>query len=146
MENVRQEFKNDKDVVLAAVTNYGEALQYASEVLKNDKDVVLTAVMKSPGALQYASEKFQNDPILLQYLNLSHSFLIKILSALAISVAIMTIGVLVLASVIIPPVAPLAAGIVLATGGAVSCGLFSYKAIKHQFLVDNYNGNENIPK
>ena len=35
--------RDDKDVVLAAVTQHGYALQYASADLQNDKDVVLAA-------------------------------------------------------------------------------------------------------
>jgi beta-glucosidase-like glycosyl hydrolase len=41
--------KSDKDVVMAAVTNDGSALEYADASLKSDKDVVMAAVtQKNP--------------------------------------------------------------------------------------------------
>ncbi len=39
MVGAAPDFKNDKEVVLAAVKQNGYALQYASPDLKNDKDV-----------------------------------------------------------------------------------------------------------
>ena len=53
--------RDDKDVVLAAVTQHGYALQYASADLQNDKDVVLAAVTQEGYALYYASAEVQND-------------------------------------------------------------------------------------
>ena len=48
-------------MVLAAVTEYGGALQYASEELQNDKEVVMAAVTQSGHSLQYSSEELKND-------------------------------------------------------------------------------------
>ena len=48
--------QNDKEVVLEAVALDGLALEYASETLKADKDVVLIAVAQNGFALQYAGE------------------------------------------------------------------------------------------
>lgn len=47
-----KEFRDDKDVVLAAVQASGGELQYASSRLQDDKDVVRAA---GPGGLEYAS-------------------------------------------------------------------------------------------
>ena len=55
------ELRNDKEVVLAAVTVYGHSLRYASDELKNDKEVVLAAVAQDGDALEYASDELQND-------------------------------------------------------------------------------------
>ena len=40
----------------------GLALQYASETLQNDKEVVLAAVTEYAYALKYASKELQEDP------------------------------------------------------------------------------------
>ncbi len=55
-----EELKNDKDVVLEAVKNDGEALRFASKELQNDKDVVLEAVKQNWRALYSASEELFN--------------------------------------------------------------------------------------
>jgi hypothetical protein len=57
------ELLRDKDFMLAAVSNSGYALEYASEELRADKEVVLAAVQRSGrDALKYASSELQNDP------------------------------------------------------------------------------------
>ena len=48
-------------MVLAAVTQDGDALQDASDELQNDKEVVLAAVAQDGDALEYASDELQND-------------------------------------------------------------------------------------
>jgi uncharacterized lipoprotein YbaY len=53
--------KADKEVVLAAVTQEGEALEFASEDLKADKEVALEAVTQESFALQYASVDLKAD-------------------------------------------------------------------------------------
>jgi hypothetical protein len=53
--------KNDKEVVLAALSQNGYALQYASDTLKNDKEVVLAAVFRDGRSLQFASAAVNND-------------------------------------------------------------------------------------
>jgi len=45
--------RNDKEIMIAAVTQNGWALQYASIELRNDRDVVLVAVSQNGWALQY---------------------------------------------------------------------------------------------
>ena len=60
------EFKNDKEIVMLAVTQSvhccsGGALEYASDELKNDKEIVMAAVKQSFYALQYASDELKKD-------------------------------------------------------------------------------------
>ena len=54
----------DKEVVLTAVKEYGGALEHASLEMCADKEVVLAAVKQYGDALQYASEELKNDPFL----------------------------------------------------------------------------------
>lgn len=54
-------FKQDKEVVLAAVSHEGTALEYASEELRDDPDVVLAAVLDEGMALEHASERLRDD-------------------------------------------------------------------------------------
>ena len=39
LENMSNDFKNDKEVVLASVTN-NHSLEYASEDLRNEKEII----------------------------------------------------------------------------------------------------------
>ena len=52
----------NKDVVMVAVQEFGNALQYASSGLQNDKEIVLKAIKIRHGALYYASPGLQKDP------------------------------------------------------------------------------------
>ena len=57
------ELKNDRDVVLVAVTQNGRALEWASAELKNDRDIVLVAVRQAGfGAYRHASQELKRDP------------------------------------------------------------------------------------
>jgi hypothetical protein len=47
------ELKNDKEVVLEAIKQYGYAFRFASVELKNDKEVVLEAIKQNGYALEY---------------------------------------------------------------------------------------------
>ena len=47
--------RNDPVVVLAAVREKGIVLRHAGDVIKNDQDVVLAAVQQDRDALQYVS-------------------------------------------------------------------------------------------
>ena len=58
----------------------------------------------------------------------------------------MTIGVLMLASVIVLPIAPVIVGATLTIAGLASTGFFAYKAIKHQLLVNACCGDNNTPE
>jgi hypothetical protein len=59
--DISKKYRTDKDVVIAAVANSGQALQYTSEKLRNDKDVVLEAVKNDGTALKYTSDNLLND-------------------------------------------------------------------------------------
>ena len=65
LEFADSELKNDKEVVLAAVTGYpggrGRALKYASESLKNDREIVAAAVVSRGTALEFASNELKSD-------------------------------------------------------------------------------------
>ncbi len=61
LSDVSDEFKNDKEIVLAAVSNKGWTLKYASNELKNNKEIVLAAVSNNGYSLKYASDELKND-------------------------------------------------------------------------------------
>ena len=46
---------------MAAVTNNGDALRYASEKLKKDEEIVLTAVSNYTDALKHAHEGLKKE-------------------------------------------------------------------------------------
>ena len=46
-------------MVLAAVANDGQALQFASEDLRADREVVTTAINEDGWALEHAAEEFR---------------------------------------------------------------------------------------
>lgn len=54
-------YKSDKEIVSAAVSNYGLALEFASQELQDDKEIVLAACSRDGFALKYASQDLQND-------------------------------------------------------------------------------------
>ena len=56
------ELRRDREVVLAAVRQRGDALLYAAEELRHDRQVVLAAVEQTKWALQYAPEQLKHDP------------------------------------------------------------------------------------
>jgi hypothetical protein len=56
-----RDLARDKDVVLAAVRNNGNALQYVPEVLRRDKDVALEAVASLGLAFVYVPEVLRRD-------------------------------------------------------------------------------------
>jgi len=57
------EFKADKDIVLASVRQNGMSLQYASDDLRRDKDVVLAAVKESGAAARFAMAHRKNESV-----------------------------------------------------------------------------------
>jgi rRNA maturation protein Rpf1 len=56
-----KEHQNDKEVILKAVKQHGEALYYTLKELQNDKEIVLKAVKQSENAYKNASKDLQND-------------------------------------------------------------------------------------
>ena len=61
LEFASDELKKDKQFILAAIQKVGWALQYADTELRKDKEVVLVAVKQDGWALKYADEKFKKD-------------------------------------------------------------------------------------
>ena len=55
-----EEFKDDKDVVLEAVSNYGVAIQYASLSLSRDLDVALAACSCHRSAYHFLAKELQD--------------------------------------------------------------------------------------
>ena len=51
----------ERDLVFAAIRNYGLALHWASDELKDDRDLVYVAVKQCGLALQYASPRLKRD-------------------------------------------------------------------------------------
>ncbi|CAK9010058.1 unnamed protein product [Durusdinium trenchii] len=56
-----ERLKGDRDIVLAAVKQYGKALQFATPDLQNDREIVMTAVLENGIALRFASENIRSD-------------------------------------------------------------------------------------
>ena len=52
--------KNDKDVVIESVNNYG-SLCWASEEIRNNREIVMEAVKNNGYEIQYASNDLKND-------------------------------------------------------------------------------------
>lgn len=67
--------RNDREIVLAAVRQDGMALSYASPALQNNRDVVMTAVRQNGGALQYASETLRSDREIVAEVNEKYAYM-----------------------------------------------------------------------
>jgi hypothetical protein len=63
LQYASEEFKTDREIVLAAVNSDGSSLEYAAEHFKSDREIVLAAVMNSRrgSALKYAADHFKSD-------------------------------------------------------------------------------------
>lgn len=48
-----KKFHTDRDVVIAAVSKNGRALEYAQEELKTNKEIILTALINRPDMEKY---------------------------------------------------------------------------------------------
>ena len=70
LENLPEEFKKDKEIVLAAVECDGYALNCVDESLKKDREVVMAAVEQNGTkyVLELADQSLQNDPDILALL------------------------------------------------------------------------------
>merc|ERR1719162_1422581 len=53
--------RNDKEIVMLAVSECGSMLRHASSTLKDDKEVVLAALKNDSSALEYAGEKMKDN-------------------------------------------------------------------------------------
>ena len=60
LEKASGQIKNNKVVVLAAVTKRGKALEFASDEMKNTEDVVMAAVTEDWQALKWASKEMKS--------------------------------------------------------------------------------------
>lgn len=56
--NLSSEWRNDRDVALAAVSNYGWAIQFFNENLRRDEELVKIAISNSGCAVNYVREYF----------------------------------------------------------------------------------------
>jgi predicted RNA-binding protein (virulence factor B family) len=56
-----ESLRADKEVVLAAVSQNGEELEFASKELQSDREVVLAAIDNNVSAIEFASDNFRND-------------------------------------------------------------------------------------
>jgi len=54
-------FKNDREVVFAAVANFGSVIGHLSDAMRDDYEVVITAVENEPIALRFASNRLKNN-------------------------------------------------------------------------------------
>ena len=61
LENLSDEFKKNKKIVITAVTNNGHALQYADDSLKKDKKFILEVVKIAGYSIKYADKKLKAD-------------------------------------------------------------------------------------
>ena len=55
------ELQGDREIVLAAVAQAGNALQFAAAELKGDREIVLAAVAQNGHALEYAAAELKGD-------------------------------------------------------------------------------------
>eukprot|EP00747_Dinoflagellata_sp_TGD_P065945 gnl/TRDRNA2_/TRDRNA2_154579_c0_seq3.p1 gnl/TRDRNA2_/TRDRNA2_154579_c0~~gnl/TRDRNA2_/TRDRNA2_154579_c0_seq3.p1 ORF type:complete len:230 (+),score=36.29 gnl/TRDRNA2_/TRDRNA2_154579_c0_seq3:46-735(+) len=60
LQDVGEEYRCDREAVLATVKNNGVAIKYASEDLKDDLEVALAAMKSRGRALEYLSKRLQN--------------------------------------------------------------------------------------
>lgn len=69
-------FKRNRNIVLAAVSQCGNALQYANDELKDNRDIVLAAVRQNGNSYKFASNELKNDEevILVSYYNSRNFF------------------------------------------------------------------------
>ena len=56
--------QGEREIVLAAVAQYGKALRSAAAELKGDREVVLAAVAQDGNALEYAAAELKGDCLL----------------------------------------------------------------------------------
>ena len=68
----------DRNEVLAAVKEDGNALEYADESLKKDKEIVMAAVKQDGYALEYADESLQKDKEFADFMSKNPHLMFKI--------------------------------------------------------------------
>ena len=60
------QYMNDKELVLAAVKDYGLSLKHASPALQADKDVVMAAVKNNGMAIDHASPELKKNKAIMK--------------------------------------------------------------------------------
>lgn len=65
LNSLSLEFKDDSDVVIAAIKNYSHSFAYASDRLKNDREIVLLALEDEGENLEYVSPELKQDKTIL---------------------------------------------------------------------------------
>eukprot|EP00971_Amphidinium_carterae_P025548 503982-Amphidinium_carterae.1 len=55
LQYAAEEYKGDREIVLAAVQKDGRALEHAAEECKRNREIVLAAVQQDGTALRYAA-------------------------------------------------------------------------------------------
>jgi hypothetical protein len=60
------EYMNDKELVLAAVKDYGLSLKQASPALQADKEIVMAAVKNNGMAIDFASPVLKKDKAIIK--------------------------------------------------------------------------------
>ena len=61
LQYVKEEFKADLEIALAAIGENSEAFHFAGEDLKNNRDFALAAVRKNASCIQFVNVEFQRD-------------------------------------------------------------------------------------
>jgi hypothetical protein len=61
LQFAHDDLKQDMEIVLAAVTQHGNSLWYAHDDLKKDRVIVLEVVMQNGGSLYCAHDDLKND-------------------------------------------------------------------------------------
>ena len=92
--DIDYKFKNDKNIVFAAVNTYGSNLLYASDKIKNNKQIVLAAIKSEPYSLKYASDSMKNNKqVVLSAINKDGTLLIYASNKLRNNKEIVTVAV-----------------------------------------------------
>ena len=63
------QFNNDFEIVLAAVSNVGTVLMFASNELKDNKDRCMAAIKTNKVAINFVSPRLASDVELIEYVN-----------------------------------------------------------------------------
>ena len=61
IEDLEERWRDDKEVMMVAVSAHGLSLEFASDRLKADKELVLAAIENDPRSLSYASRELRDD-------------------------------------------------------------------------------------
>eukprot|EP01080_Neovahlkampfia_damariscottae_P011951 gene11951-5352_t len=60
-KSIPERWRNDYDIIIAAIALKGSDIQYCGEQFRNDKTIALLAVSKEGYSLKFLSPEFQND-------------------------------------------------------------------------------------